>query len=98
MRTENTLKVYKMPVLRAFYHHGDVRMAVTNEELLMEWKAFFGSGMNSKDLRPDGTYQDYLAISDKARLSNILSNPIHFLHKSGKGFFMISSGSNKLSA
>ena len=67
-------------------------MAVTNEELLMEWKAFFGSGANWKDLRPDGTYQDYLTISDKAHLSNILSNPVHFLQKSGKGFFISKEG------
>lgn len=27
-------KVYKMPVLMTFYNHGNVRMAVTEEELL----------------------------------------------------------------
>ena len=92
LETTSMTKVYKMPVLRAFYNDGDVRMAVTNEELLTEWKAFFGSGTNWRDLKPDGTYQDYLSISDKAHLSNLLSNPVHFLQKSGKGFFVSKEG------
>ena len=81
-------KVYKMPVLMAFYNEGNVRMAVTNEELLEQWKTFFGKGVNWKDLKTGITYEAYKKISDKAHLSNILKNPIHFLLKSGKGFFV----------
>ena len=31
-------KVYKMPVLMAFYNHGNVRMEVSEVELLASWK------------------------------------------------------------
>ena len=41
LETTNMSKVYKMPVLMAFYNHGNVCMAVTEEELLMSWKEFF---------------------------------------------------------
>ena len=39
-------KVYKMPVLMAFYNHGNVRMEVTETELLESWKEFFSIGTN----------------------------------------------------
>ena len=33
-------KVYKMPILYSFYHDGDVRLAVTDAEVLQAWKSF----------------------------------------------------------
>ena len=61
----NMSKVYKMPVLMAFYNHGNVRMSVTEEDLLISWKEFFNTGTNWKDLDKGITYHDFLAISDK---------------------------------
>lgn len=49
METTNMSKVYKMPVLMAFYNHGNVRMSVSGEELLESWKEFFCTGTNWKD-------------------------------------------------
>ena len=46
----NMSKVYKMPVLMAFYNHGNVRSQVSEEELLDSWKEFFSTGTNWKDL------------------------------------------------
>ena len=81
-------KVYKMPVLLAFYNNGDIRMEVSEEELLKTWKEFFSENRNWRDLKTKITYEQYLKISDKTHLSNILKNPVHFLIKSGKGFFV----------
>ena len=53
-------KVYKMPVLMAFYNHGNVRMEVTETELLESWKEFFSIGTNWKDLDKGITYEEYL--------------------------------------
>ena len=88
----NMQKVYKMPVLMAFYNEGNIRMAVTEEELFAKWKEFFGKGVNWKDLKTDITYEGYKRISDKAHLRNIMNNPVHFLMKSGKGFFVEKDG------
>ena len=87
---ENTSmsKVYKMPVLMAFYNHGSVRMEVSEEQLLASWKEFFSIGTNWKDLDKNITYKDYMDISDKAHLKKILQMPVHFLLESGKGFFV----------
>lgn len=87
---ENTSmsKVYKMPVLMAFYNHGSVLMEVSEEQLLASWKEFFSTGTNWKDLDKNMAYKDYTDISDKAHLKKILQMPVHFLLESGKGFFV----------
>ena len=88
----NMSKVYKMPVLMAFYNHGKVRMTVSEEELLTSWKEFFSTGTNWKDLEAGITYQKYCEISDKDHVKKILQMPVHFLQQSGKGFFVKKDG------
>lgn len=88
----NMSKVYKMPVLMAFYNHGDIRMEVSEAELLASWKEFFNTSTNWKDLDKAITYQDYLAISDKEHVKKIMQMPVHFLLKSGHGFFVEKDG------
>lgn len=89
----NMSKVYKMPVLMAFYNHGNVRLAVSEEELLESWKEFFNTGTNWKDLDAELTYREYLEISDKEHVKKIHQMPVHFLLESGKGFFVKKEGS-----
>lgn len=88
LENTNMTKVYKMPVLMAFYNHGDVRMEVTEEELLTSWKEFFSMGTNWKDLDTGITYEQYCKISDKDHIKRIIKMPVNFLVKSGKGFFV----------
>lgn len=88
----NMSKVYKMPVLMAFYNHGNVCMEVSEAELLDSWKEFFNTTTNWKDLDKGITYQDYLAISDKEHVKKIMQMPVHFLLKSGNGFFVEKDG------
>lgn len=88
----NMSKVYKMPVLMAFYNDGDVRMSVSEEQLLASWKEFFSTGTNWKDLETGITYERYQAISDKDHLKKIIQMPVHFLQESGKGFFVKEDG------
>ena len=88
----NMSKVYKMPVLMAFYNHGNVRSQVSEEELLDSWKEFFSTGTNWKDLDTGITYEKYCSISDKEHIKKILQMPVHFLQESGKGFFVKKEG------
>lgn len=92
IETTNMTKVYKMPVLMAFYNHGDIRMEVTEQQLLASWKKFFSTGTNWKDLDKDMTYEKYMAISDKEHINKILKMPVHFLQLSGSGFFVRRDG------
>ena len=92
LETTNMTKVYKMPVLMAFYNHGNILMEVTEEQLLAAWKEFFGTGTNWKDLDKDMSYEKYRGISDRDHLKKILQMPVHFLQESGKGFFVSREG------
>lgn len=87
---ENTSmsKVYKMPVLMAFYNHGKILMQVTEQQLLDSWKEFFSTGTNWKDLESEISYERFIAISDKEHIKKIIQMPVHFLLESGKGFFI----------
>ena len=93
IETTNMSKVYKMPVLMAFYNHGKIRMSVSEEELLESWKEFFSTGTNWKDLETDITYERFRNISDQEHIKKILQMPVHFLQESGKGFFIKKDGS-----
>lgn len=90
----NMTRVYKMPVLMAFYNHGHIRMEVSNEELLISWKEFFSKGTNWKDIDSGMSYEEYCKISDQEHLKKIWNMPIHYLLKSGKGFLLKKDNEN----
>lgn len=92
VETTDMQKVYKMPVLYSFYNSGDMRLAVTDEEVLAAWKEFFDNGTNWKDFAADITYADYQAMTDKQHLGKAKNMPIKFLKASGKGFFIEKEG------
>ena len=92
IETTKMSKVYKMPVLIAFYNHGDIRMEVTEQQLLASWKEFFSTGTNWKDLDKDMTYEKYMAISDKEHINKSLKMPVNYLQLSGDGFFVKRDG------
>lgn len=92
IETTDMQKVYKMPILYSFYNHGDVRLAVTDDEVLESWKEFFNTGTNWKDLVTDMSYSEYKKMTDRQHLSKAKSMPIKFLKASGKGFFIDRDG------
>ncbi len=89
----NMSKVYKMPVLMAFYNHGDVLTEVSENQLLVAWKEFFDNGTNWKDFEGVTTLEQYKSISDREHIKKIISMPVHFLQESGRGFFVKKDGS-----
>lgn len=85
-------KVYKMPVLLAFYNKGNIRMEVSEKDLVECWKTFFNTGTNWKDLETGITYESFSNITDHDHIKKIKNMPVHFLLKSGKGFFTEKEG------
>ena len=70
----------------------DVRMEVTEAQLLESWKKFFNDGTNWKDLEPNQTYEQYKSMTDQQHIRKIMQMPVHFLLESGKGFFVEKEG------
>ena len=92
IETTDMQKVYKMPILYGFYNNGDVRLAITDDELLESWKKFFDRGTNWKDFPNVVAYEEYRKITDKQHISKAKSMPVKFLKASGKGFFIEKEG------
>lgn len=92
IETTDMQKVYKMPILSGFYNEGNVRLAVTEDEVLESWKKFFDHGTNWKDFPNVVSYEGYQKITDKQHLSKAKNMPIKFLKSSGKGFFVDKEG------
>ena len=61
--------MYKMPILYSFYNHGNIRLAVTDEEVLESWKEFFDTGTNWKDFPNVNTYEDYKKVTEMHYMS-----------------------------
>ena len=92
LETTDMTKVYKMPILYSFYNEGQIRLEVTEEEVLKCWKKFFDSNRNWRDFANDMTYEKYQAMTEKQHLSKAKTMPIKFLKSSGKGFFVDKDG------
>lgn len=92
METTDMQKVYKMPVLYAFYNHGEMKTEVTEEDVLKSWKEFFDTGTNWKDFSSEISYEEYRGMSDKQHLNKAKTMPVRFLKSSGKGFFVEKEG------
>ena len=88
LETTDMQKVYKMPILLSFYNDGNIRMAVTDAEILQTWKRFFSDGTNWKDLKEGITYKQFQKITDQQHLSKVKTMPVRYLKASGKGFFI----------
>lgn len=84
-------KVYKMVILKAFYNNGNIKMALTEKDILETWKGFFSMENHWADLGVE-SYHDYMGITDEQHLANARKNPIKFLISSGKGFFVEKPG------
>ena len=92
IETTDMTKVYKMPILYSFYNNGDVRLEVTEDEVLACWKKFFDRNRNWRDFSENITYEEYKNMSDKQHLTKAKTMPIRFLKESGKGFFVEKEG------
>lgn len=92
IETTDMTKVYKMPILYAFYHDGDIRLEITEEEVLACWKDFFDRNKNWRDFSDTITYEEYRHMTDRQHLSKAKTMPIRFLKASGKGFFIDKEG------
>lgn len=89
LETTAMTKVYKMPILYAFYNHGAIRKEITKEQALTEWKNFFQRNKNWRDLKHAITYEKYLAISEQEHIRHIQSMPVKHLQG---GFFYVKPG------
>ena len=88
---ENTSmsKTYKIPVIKAFYNNGNMRLEIDDEDLYMSFKAFYGNGSNKVDMLKDKSTSKFETWDKKQYVSLARKNPVYFLCKSSSEFFYI---------
>ncbi|WP_312888770.1 DEAD/DEAH box helicase family protein [Clostridium bowmanii] len=79
-------KTYKMPLLLAFYNHGDIKLKVDEENIFQSFKEFYTKPSNAVDLLRHVSTKDYKSFNKKDCL-RIAENPIKAFLNSAKDFF-----------
>lgn len=86
---ENTgmAKMYKMPVLLAFYNDGEMKLTINEDDIYKSFKEFYSNGSNAVDMLRDASTSDYKAWGKKEYVNLARRNPMHFLAQSAPDFF-----------
>ena len=91
---ENTsmTKSYKMPILKAFYNEGNIRMAISDDDVYLAMKEFYDYGSNGVDMLKDKSSRNYKSWSKGEYVKLAKRNPIRFLKKTHGEFFIEKEG------
>lgn len=91
---ENTdmSRTYKMPLLLSFYNNGQIRMKVTESDVVAAYRRFYNTGSNNIDLLQDKGSQDYKKWEDSRWLKLIKENPVKAFLNSASDFFKEEEG------
>ena len=92
LETTSMTKSYKMPILKAFYNDGDIKMAITDDDVYKSMKEFYEYKSNGVDMLKDNSSKDYQNWGKKQYLSLAKRNPIKFLNKTHGEFFIKKKG------
>lgn len=91
---ENTgmSKSYKMPILKAFYNDGDMKLSITEDDVFKAMQAFYSHGSNGADMLKDKGTSGYKSWGQKEYVKLAKDNPIKFLKKTESAFFVEKEG------
>jgi superfamily II DNA or RNA helicase len=75
---ENTsmTKSYKMPIFQAFYNNGDIKMAITDDDVYKTMKKFYNQGSNGVDMLKDKSSKDYKSWGKKEYVTLAKKKPV----------------------
>lgn len=92
LETTAMSKSYKMPILKAFYNDGDIRLAITEDDVYEAMREFYAYGSNGVDMLKDKRTSTYKEWSKKEYVKLAKDNPIKFLKQSASDFFVEKEG------
>lgn len=86
---ENTemSKLYKMPLLAAFYNSGEMKLSVDEDDIYESFREFYSHGPNAIDLLRDKGTSNYKDWGKREYVRLAKRNPMHFLMRSSAEFF-----------
>lgn len=90
IETTSMSKTYKMPILLAFYNHGDFKMTINDDDIYESFKSFYEkNGSNGSDMLKDKSTRDFKSWCKKEYVKLAKNNPVKYLAKSHSDFFYI---------
>jgi hypothetical protein len=92
LETTSMTKSYNMPIFEAFYNNGDVKMAITDDDVYESFKKFYSYKSNGVDMLRHKSSRNYESWGKKEYLSLAKRNPIRFLKESTGEFFIEKEG------
>lgn len=92
LETTHMTKSYKMPILKAFFNDGNIKMGITDDDIYKSMKEFYEYGSNGVDMLKDKSSKNYKDWTKKEYVNLAKRNPIKFLKKSSGEFFVDKEG------
>ncbi|WP_363012178.1 hypothetical protein [uncultured Methanobrevibacter sp.] len=85
-------KSYKMPIFMAFYNNGNIKTAITEEDVYECMFKFYNYKFNGVDMLKDKSSSDYKSWGKKEYIALAKKNPIKFLKISNSEYFVDKEG------
>ncbi len=92
IETTSMTKSYKMPILKAFYNDGDIKLNITDDDVYENMKKFYSYSSNAVDMLKDKSSKNFASWDKSKYLSLAKRNPIKFLQKTHGEFFKPKEG------
>ena len=80
-------KLYKMPILLAFYNGGEIKLAIDDYDIAGSLRSYYANHANAIDLLDQESTRDFINWDLKKYVSLAKRNPIKFLMESAPQFF-----------
>lgn len=85
-------KSYKMPIFKAFYNNGNIKMAISEDDVFESMKEFYSYKSNGVDMLKDNSSKDYESWAKEDYVKLAVRNPIKFLKKTNGDYFIEKEG------
>ncbi len=92
IETTSMTKSYKMPILKAFYNDGNIKLNITDDDVYESMKKFYSYKSNAVDMLKDKSSKNFASWDRKKYISLAKRNPIKFLQKTHGEFFKPKEG------
>ncbi len=87
MESTGMSKLYKMPLLLAFYNNGHIRLGISEDDIYESFRDFYSKSSNAIDLHRDNNTKGYKDWGKREYVNLARKNPMHFFKQSSPGFF-----------
>lgn len=94
IKMENTSmsKMYKMPILLAFYNQGNMKMEITEGDIYHSFEEFYSNASNAVDMQNDKSTANFKRWGKKEYVNLARRMPMYFLMQSAPEFFYLNNG------